>query len=491
MFATLGKQTLVYGISGAALQVVGVITVPVFTRAFDPADYGVIEIATVGLAALLVVADLGLTAGSQRSYFDHHESAHRERQLVLTTAISFSMATSLLVAAVLIVARKPIASWIFHDPDQAAIVVIVATSLPLALLANLFREVMRLKFRAWQYVVSSVVAALAAGAYGVVAVVFFDAGVEAVLLGLLIGNALAALFGGLAVRRDLGLGFHGPELRKMLVFGLPLIPAAVALWGLAFLDRLMLSRLGNLSDVGQYAVASRFATVLMLVVVAFSNAFSPFTMSLWSEDRELEKSVRGRTFTYVTIALTGLALVLALYAREVALVVAPGYDSAFRAVGLLSLGAAVFGMSAVVGVGISLARRTKYFAIFTVAVVALNFVLNLIFIPTWGLYGAAAATAISYAALTVLYYVQAQRVYRTPYEPRKVVLALALSCVFLPIGLLAIEPIWLDLVVKTGALGIYAAALLVSGVFDREELAELRMIAARARKFTQPSAQGS
>ena len=52
---TLGRQTFVYGIAGAASQAVGIVTLPVFARTFSPAQYGVLEIATVGYAALLVL----------------------------------------------------------------------------------------------------------------------------------------------------------------------------------------------------------------------------------------------------------------------------------------------------------------------------------------------------------------------------------------------------------------------------------------------------
>ena len=62
---TLGRQTFVYGIAGAASQAVGIVTLPVFARTFSPAQYGVLEIATVGYAALLVLADTGLTSGAR------------------------------------------------------------------------------------------------------------------------------------------------------------------------------------------------------------------------------------------------------------------------------------------------------------------------------------------------------------------------------------------------------------------------------------------
>src|SRR5215204_6643988 len=62
----LSTQTLVYGIGGVALQLVGVITLPIFARVFSPADYGVLELGGVAAAILMIVVDGGMASASQR-----------------------------------------------------------------------------------------------------------------------------------------------------------------------------------------------------------------------------------------------------------------------------------------------------------------------------------------------------------------------------------------------------------------------------------------
>ena len=65
----------------------------------------------------------------------------------------------------------------------------------------------------------------------------------------------------------------------MLAYGLPLVPAAFALWALALVDRIMLSKLGSLADVGQYAVANRVSNVLLLAVTGLRRSPSAPTSS--------------------------------------------------------------------------------------------------------------------------------------------------------------------------------------------------------------------
>lgn len=148
----------------------------------------------------------------------------------------------------------------------------------------------------------------------------------------------------------------------MLAFGLPLVPAALALWALTFTDRLMLARLSELAAVGEYAVANRVAMPLLFAVAAFGTAFSPFILAAHSEDPEAEKELRGRVLTYLTAGLVLLALVLGLFAREIVDIVAPGFDRAYQATGLVAAGLAAFGLSTVTMTGLSITRRTVHVA---------------------------------------------------------------------------------------------------------------------------------
>jgi O-antigen/teichoic acid export membrane protein len=483
---SLGRQTIVYGVSAAVLQLVGVVTLPIFARAFSPGEYGAVEIATVGIGALLVFADIGLASASQRSYFDYGDDDAVARGAVLTTALATGFAAASVLAALVVLFREPIAEWLFHSSDEVSLVVLVALAVPLTILATFTREVMRLRFMAWSYTASAIMSAAVAAILSVYLVLATDAGPDGVIIGLVAGNAVAALFGLVVVGRHLGARLSGRELRIMLAYGLPLVPAAAAMWGLAFLDRVMLSRLTDLDEVGQFAVGARVALVLTLCVTAFGLAYSPFMLSLFAEDRVAEKEVRGRTLTYVTVALVGISLILALFARELIAVVAPDYDEGYEVVGILCIGVAIYGMSTVAMAGISLVRRTGYFALYSLAALVVNVALNLALIPPLGGVGAALATASAYACLFVLYYRRAQALYPTPYAPGHVLLVLLLGAALMPVGLLGtgIGAVALKLL----ALAAFAVGLVVSGVIGRDELTELRDVVRRFSRRTAASA---
>src|SRR6266568_4036507 len=227
----LGRQTLVYGLS---------------------------------TAAALAIVELGLTSASQRSFFDYSDERSEERRVVLSTALIAYLTSTIVTAAILILARKPISQFLFNNSHEDTLIVIAAITLPTMALVNFSREVMRLHFRVWHYLASSLVAAIVATGYILFALLVLHEKVAAVLLSTVIGSGLAAVYGMVVVHRQLGHRFSRPELRTMLDYGLPLVPMALALWALALIDRIMLSKLSSLSEVGEYAIANRLGLLLTL-----------------------------------------------------------------------------------------------------------------------------------------------------------------------------------------------------------------------------------
>jgi O-antigen/teichoic acid export membrane protein len=478
---TLGRQTFVYGLAGAASQAVGILTLPVFARVLTEAEYGVLEISIVGYAAVMVFADTGLTSGAQRNYYDYTEQQVDERRSALFTGLSSSLVVGSLIALALVLLAEPISHWAFDTDRYDSVIRVIALSVPTGTLVAFSLEAMRLTFKPWRYARCAFLAAMGGAVAGVIAVVGLDAGVEGVVLGTLIGSAFAACYGAFVSRRDLLGRFSGVQLRRMLSYGLPLVPAAVALWGLNFVDRVMLAKLGSLADTGQYAIANRFAFVPMLAVTAFTTAFGPFQLALWKDNAELEKQVRDRLLTYLTVALVTIGVVLAVFAREIVFLMAPSFTRAYQVVGLLVLSVAFWGIAGLVLFGIGLMRRTGYVALFTMLAASLNIALNFALIPPWGMIGAGCANLVAYVLLAVVYYWKSQQLYPTSYSLRRPATVLAAGALAMAVGVLPADPSLVTYGVKVATVGAFAVSLWAFGVIDEHELSELKALPAKMR----------
>ena len=75
LFGSLAKQSMIYGISTAIGRMLSLITAPILTRIFEPADYG--KIALVQIAIGLAVIFVGFNIGSGVTYYYFHHEEER------------------------------------------------------------------------------------------------------------------------------------------------------------------------------------------------------------------------------------------------------------------------------------------------------------------------------------------------------------------------------------------------------------------------------
>jgi O-antigen/teichoic acid export membrane protein len=374
----------------------------------------------------------------------------------------------------LLALRNDVSRALFGTTDDAALIVLIAASLVPMNTARFLTETMRIRFQATHFLIAAVITAIASGAAGVIGVVLFDGGPAYVLLGIAIGSTMAAIYGFAVVSDSLHGRIWRFELRRMLAYGIPLIPSGLAAWALAFADRIILANLRDLQEVGEYAVASRLSLVLIIGSTAFLLALWPLLLSTHSENPERERATRGRTLTYLTFVLCCGALIITLAARELLEVVAPGYDDAYKAVGPLSLGGVAYALSALLMTGILISRRTIHLAAFALLAAGVNIALNLALVPPFGFVGSAVGTAVGYGVLAVAYYRVAQRLYRTPYEPVKVVSIVVAAALCSLLGLLSLESLALEFVLKLVGFAAFLGLTWASGAIRGAELEELR-----------------
>jgi len=253
-------------------------------------------------------------------------------------------------------------------------------------------------------------------------------------LGIIVGNLSGTLVVFIALlgyrREQLGLQFDRKLLRAMNRFGFPLMGAALATWVLNFGDRLMLAKLLHgtyaLDQLGQYSLAIKISSAMVLLFTAFQVAWPAFAYSI--EDEGEAKRTYSFVLTYLMFIAAWAAVGLSLFAPWIVRLLArnPHYWPAAEAIPALAYASVFFAGFIVVTIATGRARRTQFNWVATTAGAALNFGLNLWLIPAYGMLGAAYATLAGYILIMVLRTWNAQQVYPVRYQWRRVaVLVLA------------------------------------------------------------------
>jgi O-antigen/teichoic acid export membrane protein len=331
----------------------------------------------------------------------------------------------------------------------------------------------RVEERSVAYAFASVANVLITVAAMVVFVAVFHWGAVGLVAGNFTGTLVVYVALVLYRTEQLGLEFDRELFRHMQRFGMPLVPSALALWAINFVDRQFVIWYKGLGEAGVYSAAVRIASVITFVMVAFRTAWPAFAYSI-EDDREAR-----RTYAFVLTYLLAFASWLALALGALApwwtrILTAPKYHRASEGIALLAFAGAVYAGYVVLAIGSGRARKTQLNWVVTGAGAAINVGLNFWLIPAYGMVGAAVSTLVAYVALFVGMTLYAQHVYPVPYQWRRVTTAVGAAVALT----LAARVTDLPLVPSFVLVAVYPVALALLGFYLPAERARIRRLLA-------------
>ncbi len=464
----LARHSAIYGIGGLVSRILATILLPLYTHYLPPRAYGQVEIVTAATAVLAIALQMGIASAFFRFYFDAKETA--EKLTVVRTSFWFTMAMSTVGLVLGVLFAGPVSHWIGlgHQPwlVRAGAVGLWAQTNYQQLTA-----LFRVEERSTAYAIASIANVLVTVAAMVVFVAVFHWGA----VGLVVGNftgTLVVYLGLLAYRTEqLGLEFDRTLLRKMQRFGMPLVPSALALWMINFIDREFVSWYKGNGEVGVYSAAVKIASVITFVLIAFRTAWPAFAYSI-EDDREAR-----RTYSFVLTYLLALASWAALALGALApwwteLLTDPKYQRAEKGIALLAFAGAIYAGYTVLAIGSGRARRTQLNWVVSGTGAAVNVALNFWLVPRYGMVGAAISTLAAYVVLFAGMTLYAQRVYPVAYQWRRVA-----TVVLAAAGLTVIpRATGLSFAPSVALVAAYPVVLLLCGFYLPAERARIRRL---------------
>jgi O-antigen/teichoic acid export membrane protein len=475
------KSLAIYSIGVIAGKLAGFILIPLYTRVFSQADYGVLELVDVTLQAATKVLWGGYPYAVW--YFYANAGGEAPRRRVVSTAVWGALLIGCAGAAL----GGVLAPWLSVVTTQAKAspwllrlaFVGLACSFPLEAVLCWFRSI----DSAGKYVTSGLARLVLQTVCALFLLTVCGLGVAGVFWASAIsGLAIGAVLIAYAVRKN-GSAFDGRIFVKMLSYSAPTIFVGVCSFVVHFGDRYVLQRFVTLPELAVYSLAYKFGMLITLVQYAFQGYWNAQAFQI--AIRPGGERVLARVLTYLVCALCGAGLVVTCFARPViALLAPPSYSAAAALVPLVCAAYILFAVSAYFQTIFFVKKRTGSDAVLNGmgAVVALAGYALLI--PRYGLWGAAAATFLAFAFNTAVAAIWSRRFIAVPFELGR------LATVTLPAVLLGILHLAFPVhgVAAGFAVGFlmaicYVALLLAAGFPDRSEReSALRQLsAARAR----------
>lgn len=390
-------NTTVQTVGRGVVMVIGALSVGILTRYLGAAQYGELSLIFVYLQLFATVADMGLFTIAVR------EMSRDESRIQEIVGNTLSL-RSLLSVVIMLVAI--LVAWLLpFTPSVQIGIVIAAFSQIFGLLNSSLVTVFQTKLRMDYATLADIVGRLVAFA-ATVAVVMADGGFYAVVATSAFGSLVCLLVSLWFSRRYVKFRFYRDTKlwKKMFRESLPL-GAAIVVGSLYFrVDLLLISFFRSAVEVGVYGVIYKVLDIVNALPMFFTNAVFPIMIKRLDESNEAGHVLLQKAFEALIILGVGIAsggLVTAPFVMRLI----GGEEFVFGADALrISLFAMVLTFLSLFFGSLYVAKNKQMFS-FKLGMfgLVLNTVLNVVFIPLYGLTGAATVTLVTEIIIVIIF----------------------------------------------------------------------------------------
>jgi O-antigen/teichoic acid export membrane protein len=462
-------HTAIYLVARGLPGLVAFLAIPIFSRLLDPAEYGryALVLVAVNLLNALVFQWVRL------SLIRYLPLYRNEEQQFKSTLVTTSLLMVLALGAI-----AGILCLLPFGREMRVFVIPCWIMLTAQAGFELASEYARADLQPWQVMRLQLVRSASTVVLGVI-LVWFGWGWWGPVGGTIGGMILALLLLSRAESRGIRMRIDPVMFNRIAKYGIPLSMTVALLVVVAGSDRFLIAWFLGEAKAGVYSVAVDFTsqTLTLLLMVVYSAMFPIAVRALEHEGVEAAR-LQMRNNASLLMAI-GVPCVVGFS------LLAPGIahtfigkdfrDAAANILPLIALGTFLAGFKAChFDAAFQFADRTLYQVWIILAAAVLNFVLNLIAIPRWGINGSAVASVIAYVLSIGLTAWIGRRSFPLPFpfDTCAIVLAsaAAMGLVLIPVRT-HVGPVALVSQIAGGAF-IYASGLLLLNFLGcRDQLA--------------------
>ncbi|HBY58150.1 MAG TPA: hypothetical protein DEG96_09920 [Candidatus Atribacteria bacterium] len=378
---------------------VGLITIPIVTRLFSPADYGNYVLVTATVSILTTIAVGWLDNSIIRFYPAYElrgELSYFYNSVLGMTLVSVA-AIFVIFLGILSLGQVHISASLCSLMRLGGLVFIVTSFF------QVLQTFLRAKRQVQWYTSFALWHSVAKVGLGITLIFMWNMGIEGLLWGSVISIVIAMpLLYWFSVGKgtSVKVGISLPMVSEMAKYGFPLVVSFLASWIMSFSDRYILGLFRSSQEVGIYSASYGIAeqTIFMLSSL-FIMASGPLSMNVW-EKQGVEKSKEfliKLTRYWIIIGLPA-TVGLSILARSIInIMAAPEYYRGFQIIPLVSFGAFLSALGGRYATPFMWYNKTKLLAACTGVSCLLNVGLNFLLIPMYGYMAAAVTTFISSA----------------------------------------------------------------------------------------------
>ena len=408
IFETL-KHAKNYFSADIATKAIGFISIPIFTRLFTQADYGIVAVFGAYVGIFTVILSLNSYSAVSRYYYEKTDNFGD----FIGTTLTFVGLIFGFTVLIYILFYNQIAN-LLQLPGLLPFYLLFACVF--AIISSMYQQILVPQKRSKEAAAISV----SKGYIGFgVAVLFVYLLAENRYLGqiwatLLVGLIFSIYFM-IKIRAYSKFRFKIEHIKYIANYSFPLIPYALSGIILAQFDRIMINDIIDPAAAGLYSLGYNIGMLLLMVIGATLTALIPdFFKFMDNNEYDRIDALFKNVYSIVVIAALGLIL----FAKEIVIILADEkFHAGLSVVPIVVMGYVFYEMFYIYGMYPGYKKKTVYSSLIVLTAGISNIILNVIFIPTYGYIAAAYTTVASYFIMFLMAWIVSKIVLKQRVTP--------------------------------------------------------------------------
>lgn len=391
------KNSFFYMVASLLPAAVNFLVLPIFTRYLSPKDYGILALIQSFIAFMPLVLSLQIHRSIGRFYFDYEG---KEQKILISTIGATLLFFSCLGLVILFLFSNQLLLFVF--PNVATSIFLLFKLSLIAVffntLSEYFKTLLITREKAKLFMMVSICLFWVGLAINIVEVVVLKRGVYGIVEGSLILSVLSFISFIFFNRHYLTLKLNFEMLKGPFKYSLPIIPHALA--GIIFMysDRIILEKYVFLSAIGLYSLADRIAMPFKMMANQISLAFQPHFFKTAKKDKHEALNQARNLSKKVVFVISFLVALFAVFSVEIVYYIFDKrFFNAWIMIPILASSYVFRSLYCFGSYGLFFEKRTVRVAMITVTAAVINIVINLVFIPRYGVIVAVFSTLIAYS----------------------------------------------------------------------------------------------
>ena len=412
------KGSAIYTIGQFLTRAIGFILIPIYTRFLTPDDYGIIGIINVVIVMMTAVLSLGAYQAQTRLYYDFHNDRKKIGELLFSIN-TMLFCTAFTACLILTLFGKPIFQYFIKSQEidfNSFVIIAIWTiffNIINRLIPNYYVATKQYTYCASLWIVQFILSACAI----IIFVVVLREGALGSIKGVFVGQVLFFILFYRSYAKNFIWRLNKQYVKDILALGLPIVLHTTASAVMVSIDRLILQKYVNLSDVGLYTVGYKFGIILSIVVVSVNKAWMPNYYELMNQPGPVKSREIKRSFCIWMTVIGSICILGSAWTENmIMLLTTEAYYSASVVVPMILLGYLFQGIYIFMSGPLFYFKKVLLIPILTGTAALINVGLNILLIPQIGIMGAALATTLSFAFLAVTTYLLSRKFFDPHYE---------------------------------------------------------------------------